>query len=401
MAAHAPRNVAVLGATGSIGASALDVIARHPDRYRASILAAGSNVDALIALCVTHRPDHAVIADASLYPRLRDDLADAGLSTQPHAGDAPLDALVADGACDTVVAAIVGAAGLSSTLAAARAGKRLLLANKESLVLAGELVTAAAEAAGAEIIPIDSEHNAIFQCLRSRQAQGEVSRIVLTASGGPFRGRSREELAQVTRAQAVAHPKWSMGPKISVDSATLMNKGLELIEAHHLFGVGRERLDVLVHPQSLVHSLVEFVDGSTLAQLGLPDMRTSLAVGLGWPERIASGVQGLDLLKHPRLEFEAPDTDAFPCLRLAWEAMAAGGTAPAVLNAANEVAVSAFLQGRVGFLSIPALVEDALAALPATPADSLDVLLEADAQARRLTERNLAGHLSPMSAEIR
>ena len=224
---------------------------------------------------------------------------------------------------------------------------------------------------------------------------------MLTASGGPFRGRSRADLAQVTRAQAVAHPKWSMGPKISVDSATLMNKGLELIEAHHLFGVGRERLDVLVHPQSLVHSLVEFVDGSTLAQLGLPDMRTSLAVGLGWPERIASGVQGLDLLQHPRLDFEAPDTDAFPCLRLAWEAMEAGGTAPAVLNAANEVAVSAFLQGHIGFLSIPALVEDALAALPATPADSLEALLEADAQARRLTERNLAGHLSPMSAENR
>ena len=295
----------------------------------------------------------------------------------------------------------MGAAGLSSTLAAARAGKRLLLANKESLVLAGELMTAAVDAAGAEIIPIDSEHNAIFQCLRSRQAQGEVKRIVLTASGGPFRGRSRAELAQVTRAQAIAHPKWSMGPKISVDSATLMNKGLELIEAHHLFGVGRERLDVLVHPQSLVHSLVEFVDGSTLAQLGLPDMRTSLAVGLGWPERIDSGVGGLDLLAHPRLDFEAPDMDAFPCLRLAWEAMELGGTAPAVLNAANEVAVSAFLQGRIGFLSIPALVEDALAALPATPADSLEALLEADAQARRLTERNLAGHLSPMSAEIR
>ena len=262
-------------------------------------------------------------------------------------------------------------------------------------MLAGEQVTRAADASGAEIVPIDSEHNAIFQCLRSRQAQGDVSRIVLTASGGPFRGRRRDELAQVTREQAVAHPKWSMGPKISVDSATLMNKGLELIEAHHLFGVGRERLDVLVHPQSLVHSLVEFVDGSTLAQLGLPDMRTSLAVGLGWPERIASGVGGLDLLRHPRLEFEAPDTDAFPCLRLAWEAMAAGGTAPAVLNAANEVAVSAFLQGRIGFLSIPALVEDALAALPATPADSLDALLAADAQARRLTDRNLAGHLSP------
>ncbi|KAF1727187.1 1-deoxy-D-xylulose-5-phosphate reductoisomerase [Pseudoxanthomonas mexicana] len=395
MATHALRNVAVLGATGSIGASALDVIARHPGRYRARVLAAGHNVDALVALCVAHRPDHAVVADEESYLRLRDGLADAGLPTQAHAGTPALDALVSGPECDTVVAAIVGAAGLSSTLAAARAGKRLLLANKESLVLAGELVTRAADASGAEIIPIDSEHNAIFQCLRSRQAQGDVSRIVLTASGGPFRGRRRDELAQVTREQAVAHPKWSMGPKISVDSATLMNKGLELIEAHHLFGVGRERLDVLVHPQSLVHSLVEFVDGSTLAQLGLPDMRTSLAVGLGWPERIASGVGGLDLLRHPRLEFEAPDTDAFPCLRLAWEAMAAGGTAPAVVNAANEVAVSAFLQGRIGFLSIPALVEDALAALPATPADSLDALLAADAQARRLTDRNLAGHLSP------
>ncbi|WP_374502922.1 1-deoxy-D-xylulose-5-phosphate reductoisomerase [Pseudoxanthomonas sp.] len=395
MATHALRNVAVLGATGSIGASALDVIARHTGRYRARVLAAGHNVDALVALCVAHRPDHAVIADEESYLRLRDGLTDAGLPTQAHAGTPALDALVSGPECDTVVAAIVGAAGLSSTLAAARAGKRLLLANKESLVLAGELVTRAADASGAEIIPIDSEHNAIFQCLRSRQAQGDVSRIVLTASGGPFRGRRRDELAQVTREQAVAHPKWSMGPKISVDSATLMNKGLELIEAHHLFGVGRERLDVLVHPQSLVHSLVEFVDGSTLAQLGLPDMRTSLAVGLGWPERIASGVGGLDLLRHPRLEFEAPDTDAFPCLRLAWEAMAAGGTAPAVLNAANEVAVSAFLQGRIGFLSIPALVEDALAALPATPADSLDALLAADAQARRLTDRNLAGHLSP------
>ncbi len=389
------RRVAVLGATGSIGASALDVIARHPGRYRASVLAAGGNVDALLALCAAHRPDHAVIAQEDLYPRLRDGLAEAGLPTRAHAGAAALDPLVAGDACDTVVAAIVGAAGLSSTLAAARAGKRLLLANKEALVLAGELVTAAAEAAGAEIIPIDSEHNAIFQCLRSRQAQAGVRRIVLTASGGPFRGRSRGQLAQVTREQAVAHPKWSMGPKISVDSATLMNKGLELIEAHHLFAVAPDRLDVLVHPQSLVHSLVEFIDGSTLAQLGLPDMRTSLAVGLGWPERIASGVAGLDLLQHPRLEFEAPDTDAFPCLRLAWQAMAAGGTAPAVLNAANEVAVSAFLQGAIGFLSIPALVEDALAALPATPADSLEVLLAADAQARRVTQRNLTGHASP------
>ncbi|WP_411832408.1 1-deoxy-D-xylulose-5-phosphate reductoisomerase [Pseudoxanthomonas mexicana] len=390
MAESSFRTVAVLGATGSIGASALDVIARHPQRLRAGVLAAGSQVQALVALCARHRPDHAVIADADAYAALRDGLREAGLPTRAHAGAEALDALVAGDACDTVVAAIVGAAGLSSTLAAARAGKRLLLANKESLVLAGELLTAAAEAAGAEIVPIDSEHNAIFQCLRSRQALGDVRRIVLTASGGPFRGRSRASLEAVTPQQAVAHPKWSMGPKISVDSATLMNKGLELIEAHHLFGVGSDRLAVLVHPQSLVHSLVEFVDGSTLAQLGLPDMRTSLAVGLGWPERIDSGVGGLDLLAQGRLDFEAPDTDAFPCLRLAWQAMEAGGTAPAVLNAANEVTVSAFLQGQIGFLSIPALVEDALAAQPAEPAGSLDALLAADAQARRFTEQAIA-----------
>jgi 1-deoxy-D-xylulose-5-phosphate reductoisomerase len=392
MPAPTKRKVAVLGATGSIGASALDVIARHPDRFEATLLAAGSNVDTLLALCIAYRPAHAVIADADLYQRLQQGLREAGLPTQAHAGTQALDELAASDVCDTVVAAIVGAAGLSSTLAAARAGKRLLLANKESLVLAGELLTSAVDQAGAEIVPIDSEHNAIFQCLRSRRAQDDVRRIVLTASGGPFRGRSRESLAQVTPQQAIAHPKWSMGPKISVDSATLMNKGLEVIEAHHLFGVAGDRLAVLVHPQSLVHSLVEFVDGSTLAQLGLPDMRTSLAVGLGWPERIESGVDGLDLLSQGRLDFEAPDTEAFPCLRLAWHALEAGGTSPAVLNAANEVAVSAFLQGQIGFLSIPALVEQALAALPAAPADSLDALLAADAQARRLTERAIAAH---------
>ncbi|MCY7313650.1 MAG: 1-deoxy-D-xylulose-5-phosphate reductoisomerase [Pseudoxanthomonas sp.] len=386
------RNIAVLGATGSIGGSALDVIARHPERLRVSVLAAGSQVDALVALCVVHRPEHAVIAEQRYYGTLRDGLKMAGLATKPHAGAEALDELAASDACDTVVAAIVGAAGLSSTLAAARAGKRLLLANKEALVLAGELLMSAARGADAEIIPIDSEHNAIFQCLRSRQTQGDVRRILLTASGGPFRGRSRDSLAAVTPAQAVAHPKWSMGPKISVDSATLMNKGLELIEAHHLFAVPGEKLGVLVHPQSLVHSLVEFVDGSTLAQLGLPDMRTSLAVGLGWPQRIESGVAGLDLLAHGRLDFEAPDLQAFPCLRLAWQALEAGGTAPAVLNAANEIAVSAFLQGRIGFLAIPALVEDALAALPAAPADTLDALLAADAQARSITEHAVTGH---------
>ncbi|WP_448135529.1 1-deoxy-D-xylulose-5-phosphate reductoisomerase [Stenotrophomonas rhizophila] len=385
----APRRVAVFGATGSIGASALDVIARHPDRYRASVLAAGRQVDTLVALCVQHRPDHAVIADDTLFAALRDGLRDAGLPTQAHAGAAALDQLAASAECDTLVAAIVGAAGLSSTLAAATAGKRILLANKESLVLAGELLMRQAAAAGAEIIPIDSEHSAIFQCLRSRDASLEgagVRRILLTASGGPFRGRSRAELGQVTPAQAVAHPKWSMGPKISVDSATLMNKGLEVIEAHHLFGVPGERIEVLVHPQSLVHSLVEFVDGSTLAQMGLPDMRTTLAVGLGWPQRIESGVGGLDLLTQGRLDFEAPDNDAFPCLGLAWQAMAAGGTAPAILNAANEVAVSAFLQGKVAFLAIPALVANALSTLSVESADTLAVLLAADQRARLITQ---------------
>ena len=383
MASAVMQRVAVLGATGSIGTSALDVIARHPERLSASILAAGSNVDGLLALCRRHRPAHAVIADPAAYPALRDGLRDAGLPTEAHAGDAALDALVAGDACDSVVAAIVGAAGLSSTLAAARAGKRLLLANKESLVLAGELLMQAARDGGARIVPIDSEHNAVFQCLAASRAPADVARITLTASGGPFRGRGRHDLAGVTPAQAVAHPKWSMGPKISVDSATLMNKGLEVIEAHHLFAMPPARIRVLVHPQSLVHALVDFVDGSALAQLGLPDMRTALAVGFGWPERLASGVDLLDLLAQGgRLDFEAPDLDAFPCLALAFDALAAGGTAPAVLNAANEVAVSAFLQGRIGFLSIPDLVAATLDAMPPQPADSLDVLLEADARAR-------------------
>ena len=379
----AMRRIAIFGATGSIGASALDVIGRHPDLYRASVLAAGQRVDALIDLCRTHRPDHAVIADENSFDALRDGLREAGLSTEAHAGLAAMDALAASDACDTVIAAIVGAAGLSSTLAAARAGKRLLLANKESLVLAGELLMREVAAAGGTLVPIDSEHNAIFQCLPDDRAD-DVAKIILTASGGPFLGRSRAQLTGVTPAEAVAHPKWSMGPKISVDSATLMNKGLEVIEAHHLFGMPGERIEVLVHPQSLVHSFVEFVDGSTLAQLGLPDMRTTLAVGLAWPSRVSSGVAGLDLIAQGgRLDFEAPDLDAFPCLRLAFDALAAGGTAPATLNALNEEAVSAFLKGRIAFLDIPALVEDGLAALPTTRAESLDVLHAADQAARQ------------------
>lgn len=407
------QRVAVLGATGSIGTSALDVIARHPDRLRADVLVAGRQVDALIALCERHHPAHAVVADPTAYAALRDGLRSAGLATQAHAGPEAIDAFAADPDIDTVVAAIVGAAGLSSTLAAARAGKRLLLANKESLVLAGDLLMAAARANGAQIVPIDSEHNAVFQCLPSRhveeQAYRGLKRIVLTASGGPFRGRSRAELADITPAQAVAHPKWSMGPKISVDSATLMNKGLEVIEAHHLFGVPPSQIDVVVHPQSLVHSLVEFVDGSTLAQLGLPDMRTALAVGFGWPERIGSGVDGLDLLAHGRLDFEAPDLDAFPCLRLAYAALHSGGSAPAILNAANEEAVSAFLQGRIAFLSIADLVERALDRLAGestgiSATDSLDGLIAADAAARALTREAISAMFPgncPLPHEVR
>lgn len=388
----AAQRVAVLGATGSIGSSALDVVARHPDRLRASVLAAGSRVDALLALCRIHRPDHAVIADPAGYAALAAGLRDAGLPTRAHAGDEALCALAGGEDCDTVVAAIVGAAGLASTLAAARAGKRLLLANKESLVMAGALLMAEAARGGARILPIDSEHNALFQCLPGGRVADGVRRLVLTASGGPFRGRRREQMAAITPEQAIAHPKWSMGPKISVDSATLMNKGLEVIEAHHLFGLGNERIGVVVHPQSLVHALVEYVDGSTLAQLGLPDMRTALALGFAWPERIASGVAPLDLVEHGRLDFEPPDLEAFACLRLARQALEAGGTAPAALNAANEVAVSAFLQGRIGFLGIPAIVESTLATLPATDAGSLEAVREVDAQARRHATLALSRH---------
>jgi len=388
-----PRKVAVLGATGSIGRSALDVIARHTAQFHASVLVAGRNVKGLVELCRQHQPEHAVIADPTHYVALREGLAALKLNTCAHAGAEMINTFAASESCDTVLAAIVGSAGLSSTLAAVGAGKRLLLANKESLVLAGELLTAQAQRSGADIIPIDSEHNAIFQCLRSRDAGNPangVRRIMLTASGGPFRGYTRAQLQGINPAQALAHPRWSMGPKISIDSATLMNKGLEVIEAHHLFGLSSHRIDVLVHPQSLVHSLVEFIDGSTLAQLGLPDMRTTLAVGLGWPQRIASGVVGLDLLKYGRLDFEAPDTDTFPCLQQALDALNAGGTAPAVLNAANEVAVAAFLQEKIGFLSISALIAHVMERLPSVAADTLDTLLAADTQARHIAQDSLA-----------
>ncbi len=378
------KRVAVLGATGSIGASALDVIARHPDRYAASVLSAHGRVDELVALCARHRPQHAVIAQPQHHAALREGLAAAGLATQAHAGGEALAALAGSDACDTVIAAIVGAAGIASTLAAARAGKRLLLANKESVVLAGELLLRACRQHGAELIPIDSEHNAIFQCLRGAPADlTQVSRLILTASGGPFLNRSRGELAAVTAEQACNHPNWKMGRKISVDSATLMNKGLEVIEAHWLFGMPAARIDVLVHPQSIVHSLVEHVDGSVLAQMGRPDMRTTLACGLAWPERVASGVAAPDLGTIGALTFQAPDRTTFACLDLAYAAIKAGGSAGATLNAANEVAVAAFLAGRIGFLDIPAIIRATLDAAEDLGAADLGSLLAADASARR------------------
>jgi len=386
------KRVAVMGATGSIGASTLDVIARHPDRFRASVLSAHRNVDALAALCATHRPELAVIAEPALEGELARRLAAAGVRCGVASGHDALTAAASGTLCNTVVAAIVGAAGLDSTLAAARAGKRLLLANKESIVLGGPLLLEALRAGGGELIPVDSEHNAIFQCLpggRPELAKSGVRRLILTASGGPFRGRTRAELAAVTPDQACKHPKWSMGRKISVDSATLMNKGLEVIEAHHLFGADADAIEVAVHPQSLVHSLVEYVDGSVLAQLGNPDMRTAIAHALAWPERVASGVTPLDLATCGALEFEAPDLDTFRCLALAYQALRAGGDAPAILNAANEVAVEAFLAGALPFLAIAEVVEGVLAELPPLAVVDVESLVARDGEARAAARRML------------
>jgi 1-deoxy-D-xylulose-5-phosphate reductoisomerase len=381
----ATRQIAVLGATGSIGGSTLDVVARHPDRFRASVLTAHRNVEALAALCAIHHPQLAIIADPSLEAELARRLAASGVRCEVASGMPAIAAAAAGSLCDTVVAAIVGAAGLESSLAAARGGKRLLLANKESIVMAGPLLLAALREGGGELLPVDSEHNAIFQCLpggRPELAKSGVRRLILTASGGPFRGRRRAELAAITPGQACKHPKWSMGRKISVDSATLMNKGLEVVEAHHLFGAAPDAIDVLVHPQSLVHSLVEYVDGSVLAQLGNPDMRTALAHALAWPERVASGVSPLDLAGAGALQFETPDLETFRCLALAFQALRAGGDATAILNAANEVAVEAFLAGALPFLSIADVVESVLAELPAQPVVDIPTLVDRDRTAR-------------------
>jgi len=386
--------VTVLGSTGSIGKSTLDVLARHPARFRAVALTANRDVEALAAQCVSVRPDYAVMADAAAAAALRTRLAALGLPTRVLQGTEGLCAVCELPEARYVMAAIVGAAGLMPTLAAARAGKRVLLANKEALVMAGPLFMAAVRAGGAEVLPIDSEHNAVFQCLPPRFGAGleaiGVRRILLTASGGPFRSTPLEDLGSVTPEQACAHPNWSMGRKISVDSATMMNKGLEVIEAHWLFGADLDRIDVVLHPQSVVHSLVEYTDGSVLAQLGNPDMRTPIAHALGWPERLDSGVPSLKLVDVGRLDFEAPDDHRFPCIGLAYAALRQGGAAPAVLNAANEVAVQAFLDGRLAFMAIPEVIDEVLGGVPATAPPDLDALLAVDGEARQRAARVVA-----------
>lgn len=376
------KRICLLGATGSIGQSSLNIIAQHPERFRITALSAHSQVDKLIELCLLHHPEYACISDEAHFPALSQALRQAGLQTEALAGYAALEQLAADSSSDTVIAAIVGAAGVASTLSAVKAGKRVLLANKESIVLAGQILMDLASESGAELFPIDSEHNAIYQCLPKQDYSKSVRRLLLTASGGPFLGKTTVDLQNISPAQACKHPKWSMGRKISVDSATLMNKGLEVIEAHHLFNTPVDKIEVVVHPQSIVHSLVDYVDGSVLAQLGNPDMRTAIAYGLSHPERIDTGVPALDLCQIGQLQFQAPDTDTFPCLTLAYQAAQQAGNGPAVLNAANEVAVELFLQEQLPFLAIAEIIDQTLNAMAWEPATELAVLLASDANAR-------------------
>jgi len=379
--------VTILGATGSVGVSTLDVLARHPGRFRVVALTAHRNADLLFQQCLQHRPDYAVLADPEAARELRQRLDAHGETATVLAGPRALEEVVALPESRYVMAAIVGAAGLAPTLAAARAGKRVLLANKEALVMSGPLFMEELRRHGGELLPIDSEHNALFQCLPPGcvgLAAAGVRRLLLTASGGPFRDTPLADLEQVRPEQACAHPVWSMGQKISVDSATMMNKGLEVIEACWLFDATPEQVQVVIHPQSVVHSLVEYRDGSLLAQLGRPDMRTPIAHALAWPARCESGVEPLDLWEMGELQFYRPDPVRFPCLPLAYQALAAGGTATAVLNAANEVAVQAFLEGRLSFTRISGVVAETLERLPAEPVRSLESVLASDAEARRI-----------------
>ncbi len=401
MTGSAPLQVTLLGATGSIGSSTLDVIDRHPERFRVHALTANTNADAMADLCEKWSPDYAVMNDGRSAKDLADRLKNKDIQTQVLSGEAGLLQVVEHDSVDCVVAAIVGAAGLIPTLAAARSGKRILLANKEALVMSGKLFVDTAKQNNAVLMPVDSEHNAIFQCLpdsltghrssvkiTNQEANVGIERIWLTASGGPFRSYSAEQLHDVTPEQAVNHPNWDMGNKISVDSATLMNKGLELIEAFWLFDMDIANIDVVVHPQSVIHSMVTYVDGSVLAQLGNPDMRTPIAHALAWPERIESGVEPLNIFDVAQLDFEQPDLDRFPCLRLCYEAIKTGGSATIVLNAANEVAVSAFLDRKIGFTDIAVLIEKTLdQAIVTKDVSSLELILEADTMARTITNR--------------
>ena len=389
------RGVVILGSTGSVGVNTLDVLARHPDRYHVVALTAHRQVANIFEQCQRFRPRFAAMLDVAAAEDLARRVRAAGLPTEVQAGVEGIQAAAMRRDADIAVTAIVGAAGLLPTLAAVRAGKRVLLANKEPLVIAGRLLLEQARASGATLLPLDSEHNAIFQCLPPDFSAGQtprgVRRIFLTCSGGPFRTLGIERMAQVTPEQACAHPKWAMGRKISVDSATLMNKGLELIEACRLFGIEPQQIEVVIHPQSVIHSMVEYADGSVLAQLGNPDMRIPIAHALAWPERIDSGAKAIDLFELAKLEFSAPDVQRFPCLRLAYEAARAGGTLPAVLNAANEVAVAAFLERRIGFTDIPRVIEHALANVGTRTDDTLETVLADDARARALAADLVAG----------
>jgi len=386
-----PQQVTVLGATGSVGLSTLDVIARHPELYQVFAMTGFTRHSELLALCVKHTPQFAVLPTQEAARKLQDDLAVAGLDTRVLVGEGGLCEVASHPQVDTVLAAIVGAAGLRPTLAAVEAGKKVLLANKEALVMSGALFMEAVRQSGAVLLPIDSEHNAIFQCLPVDYARGlvpvGVRRILLTGSGGPFRETPLDQLCDVTPEQACAHPNWSMGRKISVDSASMVNKGLELIEACWLFDARPDQIEVVIHPQSVIHSMVDYMDGSVLAQLGNPDMRTPIAHALAWPMRIDSGVAPLDLFSIARLDFQAPDEQRFPCLRLARQAAEAGNSAPAMLNAANEVAVAAFLDRRIRYPEIASMIDEVLNLEPVVALHDLEAVFEVDSKARVLAER--------------
>lgn len=388
------RHLTILGSTGSIGESTLDVVARHSDRFRIVALTANGNVDKIFAQCQRFQPPYAVMLDAGSAEQLDKRIRDAGIDTQVLAGVESLEKVASLAEVDAVMAAIVGAAGIRPTIAAARAGKHVLLANKETLVMAGRIFMDIVKQCHATLLPIDSEHNAIFQSLpphfNGDFAVAGVRRILLTASGGPFRRFDLSELEHVTPEQACAHPNWVMGRKISVDSATMMNKGLEVIEAHWLFEAAPEKIQVVVHPQSVIHSMVEYIDGSVLAQLGNPDMRTPIAHALSYPERMESGVKSLDIFEIAQLNFETPDFVRFPCLRLAYDALSAGGNMPAVLNAANEVAVESFLAGKMAFTAIPAMIEQTMQTISRKDIATLDDVLAADSLARETARDWLA-----------